>query len=294
MIYGDERILNGLHSGRQVMKINDVDVTGVASHDEMARIFREERQKRPLEVRIQVEKAPKVHHEQVIQSMLRSPSELRGNRSPSGSIGSGARGGGKEGDTEVSRRFAGTRTKGTAPQQVPAGGRKKRSSDEALCAACNKEPLLTEGCFHRCRTCRARLHGAGMCKVVARWADDDVLFCSEECKNPEDAGPHTPSGGPPKPSGGPPKPSGRPQKPSGGAQKPSVTGGKRGRKGNEEEKKRMVKKPRGGEKKPRGGDESDENDYFAVEVRTQKTRSGHQEGSQEASSASEEVNDMFA
>ena len=141
------------------MKINDVDVSGVASHEEMARIFREERLNNPLEVRIQVEKAPS-----------------DGSQSPAGSIGSAARGGDEEDDAEVSLRTAGTRRQATAQQQVPAGRRRKRTSDEALCAACNEEPLLTEGCFHRCRTCRARIHGAGMCKVVARWADDDVLF----------------------------------------------------------------------------------------------------------------------
>ena len=266
------------------MKINDVDVSGVASHDEMARIFREERLNNPLEVRIQVEKAPS-----------------DGSRSPAGSIGSAARGGDEEDDAEVSLRTAGTRRQATAQQQVPAGRRRKRTSDEALCAACNEEPLLTEGCWHRCRTCRGRIHGPGMCKVVQRWADDDVLFCSEECKNPEDGVPHTPSGGAPKPSGSPPKPSRRPQKPSGGPQKPSVTGAKRGRKGEEKGNKALktAKKPRGGEKTRHGGDESDENewgDHFKVDVRTQRTRGGnaHEEGSQVASSASEEVNDMFA
>ena len=245
------------------MKINDVDVSGVASHDEMARIFREERLNNPLEVRIQVEKAPS-----------------DGSRSPAGSIGSAARGGDEEDDAEVSLRTAGTRGQAIAQQQVPAGRRRKRTSDEALCAACNEEPLLTEGCWHRCRTCRGRIHGPGMCKVVQRWADDDVLFCSEECKNPEDAGPHKPSGGP---------------------QKPSVTGAKRGRKGEEKGNKavKTAKKPRGGEKTRHGGDESDENewgDHFKVDVRTQRTRGGnaHEEGSQQASSPSEEVNDMFA
>ena len=91
------------------MKINDVDVSGVASHEEMARIFREERLNNPLEVRIQVEKAPS-----------------DGSRSPAGSIGSAARGGDEEDDAEVSLRTAGTRRQATAQQQVPAGRRRKR------------------------------------------------------------------------------------------------------------------------------------------------------------------------